>query len=106
MNIGKMMKQVQDMQIRMAEMQNHLGDVEITGQSGGGMVVVTMNGKAEMRKVKIDAKLLVPDDVEMLEDLIVAACNDAKQKAEQRIATETEKVMGGLELPPGVKLPF
>ena len=106
MNIGHMMKQVQDMQTRMAEMQNRLADVDITGQSGGGMVLVTMNGKAEMRKIKIDAKLLVPDDVEMLEDLIVAACNDAKQKAEQHISTETEKVMGGLQLPPGVKLPF
>ncbi|MER2520325.1 MAG: YbaB/EbfC family nucleoid-associated protein [Bdellovibrionales bacterium] len=106
MNIGHMMKQVQDMQTRMAEMQNRLADVDITGQSGGGMVVVTMNGKAEMRKIKIDAKLLVPEDIEMLEDLIVAASNDAKQKAEQHIATETEKVMGGLQLPPGVKLPF
>lgn len=106
MNIGQMMKQVQDMQTRMADMQNRLADVDITGQSGGGMVVVTMNGKAEMKKIKIDPKLLVAEDVEMLEDLIVAACNDAKQKAEQHISSETEKMMGGLKLPPGVKLPF
>lgn len=106
MNIGHMMKQVQDMQTRMAEMQNQLGNVEITGQSGGGMVVVTLNGKAEMRKIKIDPTLAAPQDIEVLEDLIVAAFNDAKQKAEQHIASETEKVMGGLKLPPGVKLPI
>jgi DNA-binding YbaB/EbfC family protein len=106
MNIGQMMKQVQDMQTKMADMQNRLGDVEISGQSGGGMVSVTMNGKAEMRKIIIDPKLLSAEDKEMLEDLIVAAVNDAKAKAEKQIAEETEKMMGGLKLPPGVKLPF
>ena len=106
MNIGQMMKQVQDMQSKMADMQGKLGDNEVTGQSGGGMVVVTMNGKAEMKKIKIDAKLVDPADIDMLEDLIVAACNDAKAKAEAFIAAETEKMMGGIKLPPGVKLPF
>ena len=106
MNIGHMMKQVQDMQTKMAEMQNRLADIEISGQSGGGMVAVTMNGKAEVKKVKLDPKLVDPAEIEMLEDLIVAACNDAKQKAEQHIAGETEKMMGGMKLPPGVKLPF
>lgn len=106
MNIGQMMKQVQDMQAKMADMQNRLGDVEISGQSGGGMVVATMNGKAEMRKIVIDPKLISVEDKEMLEDLIVAAVNDAKAKAEKQIAEETEKMMGGLKLPPGVKLPF
>jgi DNA-binding YbaB/EbfC family protein len=106
MNIGNMMKQVQEMQAKMADMQTKLADVEIVGQSGGGMVTIAMNGKAEMRKIKIDPKLIDPAEIEMLEDLIVAACNDAKQKAEQHIATETEKMMGGLKLPPGVKLPF
>jgi nucleoid-associated protein EbfC len=106
MNIGQMMRQVQDMQSKMADMQGRLGDVEITGQSGGGMVVVTMNGKAEMRKIVIDPKLLNSEEKEMLEDLIVAATNDAKAKAEAMIAGETEKMMGGLKLPPGVKLPF
>lgn len=106
MNIGHMMKQVQDMQAKMADMQNRLGDVEISGQSGGGMVVATMNGKAEMRKIVIDPKLISVEDKEMLEDLIVAAVNDAKAKAEKQIAEETEKMMGGLKLPPGVKLPF
>jgi nucleoid-associated protein EbfC len=106
MNIGKMMQQVQDMQAKMAEMQSRLGDVEVTGSAGNGLVVVTMTGKAEVRKVKIDPKLVDPAEIEMLEDLIVAACNDAKQKAEAMIAGETEKMMGGLKLPPGVKLPF
>jgi DNA-binding YbaB/EbfC family protein len=106
MNIGHMMKQVQDMQAKMADMQSRLGDVEVCGQSGGGMISVTMNGKAEMRKIVIDPKLISPDDKEMLEDLIVAAVNDAKAKAEKQIAEETEKMMGGLKLPPGVKLPF
>ncbi len=106
MNIAQMMKQVQDMQTKMAEMQNRLADVEIAGQSGGGMVTVTLNGKAEMKKIKIDPKLVDASEIEMMEDLIVAAFNDAKQKAETHISTETEKMMGGLKLPPGVKLPF
>lgn len=106
MNIGQMMRQVQDMQTKMADMQNRLGDVEITGQSGGGMVTVVMNGKAEMRKITIDPKLIDASEKEMLEDLIVAAVNDAKSKAEKQVAEETEKMMGGIKLPPGVKLPF
>ena len=106
MNIGQMMRQVQDVQGKMSEMQNRLAEAQIVGQSGGGAVVVNMNGKAEISKIKIDPKVVSADDVEMLEDLIVAACNDAKEKAEKHIAGETEKIMGGLKLPPGVKLPF
>jgi DNA-binding YbaB/EbfC family protein len=106
MNIAQMMRQVQDMQAKMADMQSRLGDVDVTGSAGGGLVVVTMNGKAEVKKLKIDPKLVDPVEVEMLEDMIVAACNDAKQKAEAMIAGETEKMMGGIKLPPGVKLPF
>jgi len=106
MNIGQMMRQVQDMQSKMGEMQNRLGDVEVTGQSGGGLVTVTMSGKSDLRKISIDPKLIDPSEKEMLEDLIVAACNDAKAKAEALVAGETEKMMGGLKLPPGVKLPF
>jgi len=106
MNIGQMMKQVSDMQGKMADMQGRLAEVEVTGQSGGGMVTITMNGKTEAKKVKIDPKIIDPNDAEMLEDLIVAAFNDAKQKAEAQVATETEKIMGGLKLPPGIKLPF
>jgi DNA-binding YbaB/EbfC family protein len=106
MNIGQMMKQVQDMQAKMADMQGRLSTVEVTGQSGGGMVTATMTAKGEMKKLKIELKLLDPSDIEVLEDLIVAAINDARQKAEAMIAGETEKMMGGLNLPPGVKLPF
>ncbi len=106
MNIGQMMRQMQDMQTKMADMQNRLGEMEVQGLSGGGMVVVTLTGKGEMRKISIDPKLIVPDDKEMLEDLIVAATNDAKGKAEKQVAEETEKMMGGLKLPPGFKLPF
>ena len=106
MNIGQMMRQVQEMQTKMASMQERLGQEEVSGQAGGGMVVATMNGKGELKKIKIDAKLVDPAEIEMLEDLIVAACNDAKAKAEKSIASETEKMMGGLKLPPGVKLPF
>jgi DNA-binding YbaB/EbfC family protein len=106
MNIGAMMKQVQEMQGKMALMQESLAQIEVVGQSGGGMVVATMNGKGELKKIKIDPKLADPADIEMLEDLIVAACSDAKTKAEAYVASETEKMMGGLKLPPGVKLPF
>lgn len=106
MNIGKMMKQVQDMQSKMTAMQDSLSDIEVTGQAGGGMVVATMDGKGELKKIKLDPKLADPAEIEMLEDLIVAACRDAKAKAEQHVAAETEKMMGGIKLPPGVKLPF
>ncbi len=106
MNIAGMMKQVQEMQAKMAEMQTRLADSEVIGQSGGGMVVATMNGKGEMKKIKIDPKLADPAEIEVLEDLIVAACNDAKAKAESYVASETEKMMGGVKLPPGIKLPF
>jgi len=106
MNIGAMMRQVQDMQAKMADMQNKLGDVDVTGQSGNGLITVVMNGKMEMKKITIDPKLIDVSEKEMLEDMIVVACNDAKAKAEALISGETEKVMGGLKLPPGVKLPF
>jgi hypothetical protein len=105
-NLGQMMKQAQQMQAKMAEMQAALDTIEITGNAGGGMVVVTMSGKGELRKVKIDPKLASPSDVEMLEDLIVAAGNDAKQKVEAHVAEKMKELTGGLSLPPGLKLPF
>jgi DNA-binding YbaB/EbfC family protein len=106
MNLGQMMKQVQEMQAKMTDMQARLAEVDVTGQAGGGMVTALMNGKGELRKITIDPKLAVPAEIEMLEDLIVAACGDAKKKAEAQIASETEKIMGGLPVPPGMKLPF
>lgn len=105
-NLGQMLKQAQEMQSRMAELQTQLAEVEMTGAAGGGMVQVTMNGKGEMRKVTIDKSLMVPDESEVLEDLIVAATNDAKQRVEAHVATEMQKLTGGLQLPPGMKLPF
>ncbi|MEX2297017.1 MAG: YbaB/EbfC family nucleoid-associated protein [Dongiaceae bacterium] len=105
-NLGQMMKQAQQMQQRMAELQEELEKVEITGSAGGGMVQVTMTGKGMLRSVRIDPKLVNPDETEMLEDLIVAASNDAKTKVEAHMQGEMQKVTGGLQLPPGFKLPF
>ena len=105
-NLGQMMKQAQEMQARMAEMQARLDQVEMTGASGGGLVQVTLTGKGEMRKIKIDKSLVDPNEVEVLEDLILAAFTDAKQRVEAHVAEEMGKLTGGLKLPPGMKLPF
>jgi len=105
-NLGQLMKQAQAMQSRMAEMQAELEKVEMTGQAGGGMVRVTLNGKGEIKGVKIDPTLLVPAEAEVLEDLIIAAGKDAKSKVEEHLAAEMSKLTGGLPLPPGMKLPF
>ena len=105
-NLGKMMKQAQEMQARMAEMQTALESVEIDGASGAGMVTATLNGKGDLKRLKIDPSLVDPADVEVLEDLIVAACNAAKSKVEAHAAAEMQKIAGGLQLPPGMKLPF
>jgi DNA-binding YbaB/EbfC family protein len=105
-NLGQMMKQAQAMQQRMEEMQARLAELEVQGSAGGGMVSVTMSGKAEVKRVKIDRALVDPAEVEVLEDLVVAAIADAKAKAEGLVAEEMAKVTGGLQLPPGLKLPF
>ncbi|MCI0431559.1 MAG: YbaB/EbfC family nucleoid-associated protein [Rhodospirillales bacterium] len=105
-NLGQMLKQAQAMQARMAELQTQLEQVEMTGGAGGGMVAVTINGKGEARQVKIDPTLVDPDEIEVLEDLIVAAFNDAKAKVEAHVAEEMAKLTGGLNLPAGLKLPF
>jgi nucleoid-associated protein EbfC len=105
-NLGQMMKQAQEMQARMAELQAKLAEVEMSGSAGGGMVQVTLNGKGEMRRVKIDRSLMLPDEAEVLEDLIVAATNDAKTRVEAHLQEEMSKLTGGLQLPPGMKLPF
>ncbi len=105
-NLGQLMKQAQEMQSRMQAMQEKLAAIEIEGAAGGGMVKVTVNGKGEMRKLKIDPALVDAKEVEVLEDLIVAAFNDAKAKVEAHLAAEMQKLTGGLNLPPGLKLPF
>ena len=105
-NLGQMMKQAQEMQARMAELQAKLEAVELSGAAGGGMVQVTLNGKGEMKQLKIDKTLVDPNETEVLEDLILAAFNDAKQRVEAHMAEEMSKLTGGLKLPPGMKLPF
>ncbi len=105
-NIGQIMKQAQQMQTKMAELQEQLAGLEVSGSSGGGMVQVTMSGKGELRGVKIDPSLANPDDVEVLADLIMAAANDAKSKVEVLVQEEMQKLTGGLQLPPGMQLPF
>jgi DNA-binding YbaB/EbfC family protein len=105
-NLGDMMKQVQAMQSRMAEMQAKLEASTVTGQSGGGMVKVTLNGKGAMTGIVIDASLLKADEKEIVEDLVMAAHADAKSKSEAMMAEEMKQVTGGLPLPPGLKLPF
>jgi hypothetical protein len=105
-NLGEMMKQVQAMQSRMAEMQAKLEQAAVTGQSGGGLVRVTLNGKGVMTGIIIDPSLLKPDEKEIVEDLVIAAHGDAKAKSEAMMAEEMKSVTGGLPLPPGLKLPF
>jgi DNA-binding YbaB/EbfC family protein len=105
-NLGNLMKQAQQMQAKMAEMQERLAEMTIDGVSGGGLVRVTLNGKGEMKGVKLDPSLIDPAEPEILEDLIVAAHADAKAKAEARMAEEMKELTGGLQLPPGMSLPF
>ena len=106
MNLGDMMKQAQQLQSRMAEMQSELENKEIEGVAGAGMVRVTLNGKGVMRGIQIDPDLLQPSENNVLEDLILAAHNDAKVKVEQAMADEMANLTGGLSLPPGFKMPF
>jgi nucleoid-associated protein EbfC len=105
-NLGQMMKQAQQMQEKMAELQAELDKVEVSGAAGGGMVQMTVSAKGELRRVKIDRSLVVADEVEVLEDLIVAAFNDARGKAEAHVQQKMAELTGGLQLPGGLKLPF
>jgi nucleoid-associated protein EbfC len=105
-NLGQLMKQAQEMQSKVQEMQDRLAGLEVSGVSGGGMVEVVLTGKGTARKVTIDKALLDPSEVEVLEDLLVAAINDARAKADALSAEEMQKLTGGISLPPGFKLPF
>jgi DNA-binding YbaB/EbfC family protein len=105
-NLGQMMKQAQQLQEKMGELQQQLASAEMTGSSGGGMVQVTVTGKGDVRRLKIDPSLVDPNEVEVLEDLIVAACNDAKTKVEALLQERMAALTGGLKLPPGMTLPF
>ncbi len=105
-NLGQMMKQAQEMQTKIQEMQSRLAEMEVTGGAGGGLVTVTLSGKNELKKVSIDPSLFNSDDAEVVEDLIVAAHADARAKVEETMQEEMSKVTGGLNLPPGMSLPF
>jgi hypothetical protein len=105
-NIAGLMKQAAQMQQKMEEMQARLETIEIEGSAGAGMVTVTLNGKGELKSLRIDPKLADPAEMEMLQDLIVAAHAEAKRKLEVTVADEMQKITGGLNLPGGMKLPF
>lgn len=100
------MKQAQMMQKKMQEMQQKMASTEFTGTAGGGMVNVIVSGKFELLKLKIDSSLIDPTETEMLEDLIVAAFNDAKKKIDAGSEGEMSGMIGGMGLPNGFKLPF
>ena len=106
MDIMKMMKQAKQMQERMGSLQEEIADLTVEGSAGGGMVSVTLSGKGEMKGLRIDPSLAKADEVEILEDLILAAHQDAKTKAEALLQDKTQEMMGGLGLPPGFKMPF
>ena len=105
-DMGKLFRQAQEMQSRMSEMQARLGELEVSGDAGGGMVSVTLNGKGAMVKISVDPALLNQGEAEILEDLIVAAHAGAKGRLDTRLQDEMSKLSGGLSLPPGFKLPF
>ena len=105
-NLSQMMKQAQEMQAKMAEIQARLDEAEITGAAGAGLITVTLTGKGTVKRIHIDPTVIDADDVAVLEDLVTAAFNDAKIKMDALVAEKMSEVTGGLQLPPGMKLPF
>ena len=105
-DIMGLMKKAQEMQSRMQDMQAEMENMLVEGQSGGGMVKVTMTAKGAIKGVSIDASLFKPDEREIVEDLIVAAAEDARRKGEEAAAEKMKALTAGLPLPPGMKLPF
>jgi nucleoid-associated protein EbfC len=103
--LGNMMKQFQKMQAQMEEMQEKLGEMEVEGTAGGGMVKCMANGKQEILEIKIDPEVVDPEDIEMLQDLIVSAVNQARQKAADLQNEQMSTLTGGLNIP-GMNLPF
>ena len=101
-----LMKQAKEMQSKMETMQSEIADMEAKGVSGGGMVTVTLNGKGVMTGLSIEPSLLKEDEADIVEDLVIAAHNDAKGKVEEMTAKKTQELTAGLPLPPGMKLPF
>ncbi len=105
-NLGNMMKQAQQLQKKMSEAQEKLNNIEVEGLSGGGLVKITATAKGIFKRITIDDTLMKIEEKEILEDLIIAAINDAKQKGEVAAQEEMKSLTGGLPLPPGMKLPF
>lgn len=101
-NMGKMMKQIQQMQKRIAQLQEELAEMTVEASSGGGVVRVVANGRKEIVAVTIEEEVLEDKDVEMLQDLILSAVNEALRLAEEKAAEEMQKITGGLNLPPGL----
>ena len=105
-NISQIMKQAKEMQEKMAEVQKKIEQSEVEGSSGGGAVKVIMDGKHNLKKINIDSNLVDKDEVEVLEDLIIAAINDANQKISENMSNQLGSISSGMGLPPGMKLPF
>ena len=103
--MGQLMKQAQQMQDKMAKVQEELANMEVVGESGAGMVKITMTGSHNVRRVSIDDSLMA-DDKDMLEDLIAAACNDAVRRVEEQNKEKMGALTGGMQMPPGMKMPF
>lgn len=103
--LGDMMKQAQEMQEQMQNMQSELSNVEVNGESGAGLVRITMTGRHDVKRVSIDPSLLT-EDKDMLEDLIAAAVNDAVRRVEEENQTKMSDLTSGLQMPPGFKMPF
>ncbi len=101
-----LMGKAKEMQAKFQAMQEEIANIEVTGQSAGGLVSVTLTGKFDMKSLKIDPSLFKEDDVEILEDLLLAAHNDARAKVEQEMQARTAELTAGLPMPPGMKLPF
>ena len=105
-DFNNMLKQAQEMQTKMMDAQKKIEEIEAEGSAGGGLVKVSVNGKNHVTNVTIDPSLFVADEVDILEDLILAAHNDAKDKVQQKSADEMSSITGGLKLPPGFKMPI
>ena len=105
-DFNNMLKHAQEMQTKMMDAQKKIEEIEAEGSAGGGLVKVSVNGKNHVTNVTIDPSLLVADEVDILEDLILAAHNDAKDKVQQKSADEMSSITGGLKLPPGFKMPI
>ena len=105
-DFNNMLKQAQELQKKMADAQKKVEELEAEGTSGGGLVKVKINGRNVTTSLSIDESLISKDEREILEDLIVAALNDAREKVQKKISEEMSSLTGGLKLPPGMKLPF